>query len=484
MQRKRFGIVGGLGPLASADIFYKLIRHTPAGTDQEHFDIVFEQRRFDERPASGDNERFEPTARKLYVFNLIKRFEEQKLDAVILPCFISHTFLDELKAEIKLPVVNMMTALKEYLQQHHPEVVKLGILTSNFVRTQRLFEAYFDATHYRLIYPSADLQTLLSNAIYGRDGIKAGKLAGRAVADIGKVCEALVDQGVQLLLPGFTEIPTVLDTLDATHLPIVDSNRIYAEYAIRSSNEVVDTPHRVGVVGGIGPAATVDFMQKIVRHTEARHDQEHIKLVVHHNPQIPDRTEYLINEGVDPTIPLFATCRRLEADEVDFIAMPCNTAHAFVDRLQRYLSIPIINMLTETVTYIDQHYPHIRHIGLLATNGTIASRIYHHTFAETDYKLIEPGEAPQQAVMNAIYGDQGVKAGHTQGRCQDDLQTAIEDVTARGAQAVLLGCTELPLLVDEEFSRRFPSQNPIFLDPTDILAKRCVGLVRMLSDNG
>lgn len=482
MKRKRFGIVGGLGPLASADIFYKIIRHTPASTDQEHFDIVFEQHPFNEGASHSGKTTFNPTARKLYVFNLIKQFEAKKLDAVILPCFISHTFLEELKPEIKLPVVNMMVGLKEHICKHHPCVSKLGVLTSNYVRTLSLFESYFEEGEYELVYPSPEMQEQLAGAVYGSHGIKAGQTLNDSIETIARVCENLMDRGAQLLIPGFTEIPTVVDVLQAKQLPIIDSNRAYAEYAIRYTNSSLSKSHRVGVVGGVGPAATVDFMQKIVHHTKAESDQDHIKLVVHHNPQIPDRTQYLVGDGADPTIQLFATCRQLENDDVDFIAIPCNTAHAFVDRLQRYLSVPIINMLTETVNFFSKHYPHIRDIGLLATSGTIQSRVYHDAFSGTNFRLIVPNELCQQAVMNAIYGEQGVKSGYTCGRCQTDLLTAVEQVVACGAQAVILGCTELPLLVDEEFKQSLAGDGPIYVDPTDILAQRCVELVQHLSE--
>ena len=116
-------------------------------------------------------------------------------------------------------------------------------------------------------------------------------------------------------------------------------------------------PFKIGVVGGVGPAATADFMQKIVRNTTAARDQDHIKIVVEQNPQIPDRTANLIGDGPDPTVALYATCKKLEAGDADLIAIPCNTAHAFVERIQPYLSIPIVNMLHETVQHLAQHAP-------------------------------------------------------------------------------------------------------------------------------
>src|SRR5690606_850527 len=113
---------------------------------------------------------------------------------------------------------------------------------------------------------------------------------------------------------------------------------------------------KLGILGGVGPSATVDLMNKIIAHTPARRDQDHIKMIVEQNPQIPDRTANLVYNEEDPTIAMFSTCKRLEAEGADVIAIPCNTAHAFVESIQQYLKIPIINMLDATVDHIVKIY--------------------------------------------------------------------------------------------------------------------------------
>jgi aspartate racemase len=107
-------------------------------------------------------------------------------------------------------------------------------------------------------------------------------------------------------------------------VPIINVNACYADFSLYQPAERSRKPFKVGVVGGVGPLATVDFMGKIVRLTEAGRDQDHIKMIVEQNPQIPDRTEHLVQSGTDPTIALFATCKKLEAAEADLIAIPCN----------------------------------------------------------------------------------------------------------------------------------------------------------------
>jgi aspartate racemase len=247
---------------------------------------------------------------------------------------------------------------------------------------------------------------------------------------------------------------------------------------VTDAGEARVRPFKIGVVGGVGPAATADFMQKIVRNTPAARDQDHIKLVVEQNPQIPDRTANLIGDGPDPTVALYATCKKLEAGDADLIAIPCNTAHAFVERIQPYLSIPIINMLHETVQRLRTHHAALRHVGLLATSGTLGSHVYHEAAEAAGLELLAPDDAHQAMVMSAIYGERGVKAGFTEGECRDDLMRALVHLVERGAQAVILGCTELPLLLAQSDHFAVAGTHIVLLDPTDLLARKCIALAQ------
>lgn len=215
-------------------------------------------------------------------------------------------------------------------------------------------------------------------------------------------------------------------------------------------------------------------MQKIVRNTDAQRDQDHIKLIIEHNPGIPDRTANLIGDGEDPTIALYAACKRLEANEADLIAIPCNTAHAYVQRIQPHLSIPILNMLHETVSHIVRRHGGCKRVGLLATSGTVASRVYHDAAKGSGFELLVPDEMHQDLVMQAIYGERGVKAGHVEGECRQQLTAAMEHLVGRGAEVLILGCTELPLLQAQDPALRVGGREVAVLDPTEILAKRCV----------
>ncbi|NUY34544.1 aspartate/glutamate racemase family protein [Paraburkholderia sp. JPY303] len=468
---RKFGVVGGLGPLASADVFFKLIKSTPATRDAEHFDAIFEQQPF--RSADADSETL--TQRKLYIFDLISSFEKRGVTTVVLPCFLSHTFIDELKANSPLQIVDMIDAVRSHVRRRFPAVRRVGVLASAYTRRKRLFEKYFAAPEFEVIHPRiGDGTDFVTEAVYGEDGVKSGNLRGRPVELLRAACEDLIAQGANVIVPGLTEIALVADELGALRVPLVDSNLAYAQYVVSGQYHTPETIFKVGVVGGVGPAATVDFIHKIVRATPAQRDQDHIKLLVEQNPQIPDRTENLIGDGPDPTISLYATCKKLETGGADLIAIPCNTAHAFVERIQPYLGVPIVNMLTVTVRYLRESFPALRSVGVLATSGTLASGVYQKALESQGLRQVVPVPALQARVMDAIYGKAGVKAGFTAGQCQQDLAAAIDGLIAEGVEVIVLGCTELPLLLREPYVIGANGARVSIVDPTDVLAKQCV----------
>lgn len=478
-QAARLGVIGGLGALGSVDVLAKVVQALPARSAQTQADVLFEQGAFREDDCPGAAEATH-NGRKLYVFDMARAFEARQVDAVLLPCFLSQTFWGELQAEVRVPIVDLMAALREEIEQRHPQARRLGVLTSDYVRAHGLFERHFSATRWQLLHPDTpERQAEVMQAIYAEDGLKSGHLQGRSVERLVKACEQLLARGAELIVPGFAEIPVVIDVLRSQGLPVLDVNQIYARYAVRRharSPTPPARPVRIGVVGGVGPAATVDFLDKIVRHTPAGCDQDHLKLVVEQNPQIPDRTGHLLAGGPDPTIALYATCKRLEAADADLIAIPCNTAHAFVERIQPYLSVPVVNMLDVTVNHVQTQLPPGEPVGLLATSGTVRSGLYERAAARVGRTLLIPDEAHQAQVMAAIYGEQGVKAGFTQGACREALLAALAHLVQRGVRAVILGCTELPLVLPAHPAFEIAGTRVMLLDPTELLARRCVGL--------
>ena len=225
----------------------------------------------------------------------------------------------------------------------------------------------------------------------------------------------------------------------------------------------------IGIIGGMGPAATVDLYQKIIACTPAKRDQEHIRVIIDSNPQIPDRTAALKNKGTDPAPYMLDSARKLEQAGVDFIIIPCNTAHAFVPRFADKIKVPILSMIEICADYVKQKYPEVREVGLLATSGTVSCGIYSEEFKKHGITVISPDDRSQEEqVMEAIYGHNGIKYGNTKGKPHKLLLAAAQTLKKQGAQAILMACTEIPLALHPD------NLDIPVLDPTDLLAQAAV----------
>ena len=198
----------------------------------------------------------------------------------------------------------------------------------------------------------------------------------------------------------------------------------------------------IGIIGGMGPLATADLFEKIVGHTKAACDQEHLHVVIDSNTNIPDRTAALLHGGADPLPELTGSARRLEAMGADVLIMPCNTAHNYYDGISAAVSVPVLHMVRLTAQALVERG--VKKAGLLATDGTVQTGIYQKSFAGSGVELLTPDEAGQRAVMEMIY--QGVKAGDMAFDAKPARQ-AMERLLAAGAEVLILGCTELPLAV-------------------------------------
>lgn len=225
-------------------------------------------------------------------------------------------------------------------------------------------------------------------------------------------------------------------------------------------------PKMIGVLGGMGPAATADFYQKIIRATPAKADQDHLKVLIFSNPQVPDRTAAIRGEGPDPLPILVAGAEVLIQGGADLITIPCVTAHHYYDALQRAVSVPILHLVGETATAVMGEYPGLRRLGLLATTGTLQSRLFEHYFEPRGLTILRPDPAVQaSAVMEAIYA---VKHGEPAERARRLIREAAEHLRAQGADAILAGCTEVPLILQD-------GDLPVpVIDPTWILAQAAV----------
>ncbi|AFK22666.1 aspartate racemase [Pyrococcus sp. ST04] len=219
----------------------------------------------------------------------------------------------------------------------------------------------------------------------------------------------------------------------------------------------------IGILGGMGPLATVELFKRIVEKTPAKRDQDHPKIVIYNNPQIPDRTAFILGKGEDPRPYLIWTAKELEECGVDFIIMPCNTAHAFIEDIQREIKVPIISMVEETAKKLREIG--CNKAGLLATTGTIVSGVYHKALKKFGISLLIPSEKEQEIVMKGIYD--GVKAGNLElGR--ELLLGIAKTLEKRGADCIIAGCTEVSVVLKPE------DLDVPLIDPMDVIAEVAV----------
>lgn len=219
----------------------------------------------------------------------------------------------------------------------------------------------------------------------------------------------------------------------------------------------------LGVIGGLGPLATAHFMELIIHMTDVETDQQHLPMIVYNMPTIPDRTAYILDNTRENPLPrMLDIGRALTGQKVSCIAIPCITAHYFLDELKAGISAPLVDGVAATALHLKDNG--IRKVGIMATDGTVSSGIFHRELLALGLEPIVPGEKAQKDVMHLIFNN--VKAGKPAE--MDRFFAAAEDLRRQGAEAIILGCTELSLI------KRDDSIGPGFIDAMEVLARESV----------
>ena len=221
--------------------------------------------------------------------------------------------------------------------------------------------------------------------------------------------------------------------------------------------------NRLGIIGGLGPMATATFLKRIIQMTDAARDQEHIDCLIAHCPSIPDRTRFLLDPTApDPAAPMVEAGRMLAEMGAAAIAIPCVTAHGFHSRLSEAIPVPIYNGVDLAAGYLADRG--IRRVGVMATDGTVGTGILEKGLVRRGIETVYPDAEGQRGVMDLIYRD--VKAGLPADR--ELFRRVSGGLFHRGAELVLLGCTELSVAAEDWLP---PGR---YLDILDVLAGRCV----------
>ncbi|MGH1486544.1 MAG: aspartate/glutamate racemase family protein [Cellvibrionaceae bacterium] len=217
----------------------------------------------------------------------------------------------------------------------------------------------------------------------------------------------------------------------------------------------------LGVLGGMGPLATVDFLGKLVNHTAVDTDQQHIPMVVWSVPQIPDRSNHIVYGAESPFPALKRGILALQLSGASVVAMPCNTAHFWYEDLINSTGMEILH-IADAVDYEVSQLPFsVNCVGVLATTGTADSSIYQSRLTKSERSVILPSEHDQKKVMEGITL---AKSGQVNNAKKVFLRQ-IDSLKKRGADAIVLGCTELPAVLDESAD---------LIDSNRALARRCI----------
>jgi len=228
-------------------------------------------------------------------------------------------------------------------------------------------------------------------------------------------------------------------------------------------------PIIIGVLGGMGPEATVDFMAKVIALTPADKDQDHIRMLVDHNPAVPNRQTAILDGGEDPGPVLAEMAKRLEAAGADILVIPCNTAYVFAASVKAAVDVPLISIIDVTIDAILQRDASIRKVGVLATDGCLQGGVYQDALQKRSLTPILPDDIELAKLMDLI---NGIKAGDKSEAVSVAMRELAAALISRGAEAIVAGCTEIPLVLDASMLE------VILISSTDALAAETVRRAR------
>ncbi len=219
----------------------------------------------------------------------------------------------------------------------------------------------------------------------------------------------------------------------------------------------------LGILGGLGPMSTFYFCEMLTSHTQASCDADHIDMLISSRASTPDRTAYILGKSAESPLPVMQEeARRLIDAGADLLVIPCNTAHYFYQGLTEISTVPILNIIDETVQYLKKRGIHT--FGLLATEGTVRSESYHRLCKKYGIQCLTPSEKEQKKISEIIYD--AIKQNKPV-----DLSVLLEisqSLLDRGGECLVLGCTELSLL------RQSGLNHPVYVDSLEILAYRTI----------
>lgn len=232
----------------------------------------------------------------------------------------------------------------------------------------------------------------------------------------------------------------------------------------------------LGVLGGMGPMATLHFLSRVMALTPAKTDQEHLRIQVDINPQVPNRNEAIADGQSLPAHVLVEMAKGLVQSGAQYLAMPCHTAHAFEAHIRQSVKQPFISLVQVTVEALCT-IDSVRSVGLLATQGCIESGVYQRALSQVRPQIAVQTlpQAQQTQLMELIYAIKSNPSPWVLAQLAQQVQVLIEALASQGADVVVLGCTELPMLWPQIPTVQGTDELAVtIVNPTELLAQACV----------
>lgn len=217
----------------------------------------------------------------------------------------------------------------------------------------------------------------------------------------------------------------------------------------------------VGILGGMGPEATIDLFSRIVQRTHAKSDEDHLRIIIDNNPKMPSRQAAILSGGESPVPAMCETARNLERAGADFIIIGANTAHYFYDEVQKAVGIPILHIVEEAAKETIRCVPGVKRVGVMATKAAMKIRLYQKSFEKFHIEVIEVPETVQEEIQKSIFSFK------YDGLTDENLSAmvgAARNLIEAGAEALIMGCTEIPVILQ---GQKF---NVPIIDPNDVIA--------------
>ncbi len=223
-----------------------------------------------------------------------------------------------------------------------------------------------------------------------------------------------------------------------------------------------------GIIGGMGPEATIDLMQRIIANTPAEDDVDHIRCIVDNNPKIPSRMKNILGEfGENPGPCMAEMGKRLEVYGADFLVIPCNTAHHYYEDVAKAVTIPVVHLIDLVVDNVITMNPDLTQIGVLGSTTIVKTKLYHNLFAKRGVEVVYPDNRVQDNLFNVI---KDIKQGKIGQETREGFSKIGNHLKAKGVDLAILGCTELGIIAEDL---------PItYIDAAEVLAKEVIAVAK------